>query len=379
MKRTVSSASEARRKVDRLRALRSDPAQLHDLAMEVLADEGSPELVKLALESLGETVRPSDGPVLRDVYAYFAASGPKRDPSGPVRVEALRALWHLRSADDRGMAIEAARKFESGVNGNGEMIRAAGLALLGVLDPERAAYAAAWAVASGDANEFSGEPSLTAVRLLAALGETRLLLALAIAPSTVNADVTAEAIRSLAPVPMEYLESVFEELSGSENEAIIVALADLASSLPASPSVTHLVGDLLSRAPQPEVYAFLASTIVASRRPELVGVLIESLPREMSQKRLRSALEALRLAPKDAGVCQHPGSPSLPQQLLRVRAFRQLLRSSIRSFVPNEASYSRQLETALPRLGRRLLMRAPPSRGRAASALSRMKRCRQLP
>jgi len=84
--------------------------------------------------------------------------------------------------------------------------------------------------------------------------------------------------------------------------AIIVALADLASSLPASPSVTRLVGDLLSRAPQPEVYAFLASTIVASRRPELVGVLIESLPREMSQKRLRSALEALRLAPKDAAT-----------------------------------------------------------------------------
>ena len=302
MKRTVSSASEARRKVDRLRALRSDPALLHDLAMEVLADEGSPELVKLALQSLGETVRPSDGPILRDVYAYFAASGPKRDPSGPVRVEALRALWHLRSADDRGIAIDAARKFESGVNGNGEMIRAAGLALLGVLDPERAAYAAAWAVASGDANEFSGEPSLTAVRLLAVLGETRLLLGLAIAPSTVNADVTAEVIRSLAPVPMEYLESVFEELSGSENEAIIVALADLASSLPASPSVTRLVGDLLSRAPQPEVYAFLASTIVASRRPELVGVLIESLPREMSQKRLRSALEALRLAPKDAAT-----------------------------------------------------------------------------
>ena len=73
MKRTVSTASEARRKVDRLRALRGSPGQLHDFAMQVIAEEGSPELVKLALESLGEQVRPADGPILRALYEGLAA------------------------------------------------------------------------------------------------------------------------------------------------------------------------------------------------------------------------------------------------------------------------------------------------------------------
>ncbi len=46
-----------------------------------------------------------------------------------------------------------------------------------------------------------------------------------------------------------------------------------------------------------------------------------------------------------SATCQQPGSPSFPQQVLRVRTFRQLFRSASRSFVANGASYSRQFVT----------------------------------
>lgn len=295
--RRASSPADARRKVDRLRALRGDPQRLREFAGEILADEASPELVKLALLSLGENVRPADGPLIRDVYAYFDANGPKRDPTGPVRVEALRALWHLRSRDDLELARQASRRVEPGMNSNGEVIRAAGLALLGVLDPDAAAYAASWVLASRDAAEFSGEPALTAVRLLANLGELRLLLAFAVDPGAgMNGEVRAEAIRSLGPVPMEYLGPLFESLAVDEDEAVAVGLADLVIQLEPTGEVLKLVRTLLHDAPQPELYEFLVTSLVASRKNEFVAVLLETLPTEMSQKRLRAARDALALA-----------------------------------------------------------------------------------
>src|SRR5690349_1714362 len=123
MPRKSSSGTEARRRVDRLRALRNSPAQLHDFAIEVLADEGNPEIAKVALQSLGESIQPADAPVLRSLYNHFDTDGPKRDPGGDVRVEVLRALWPLRSAADRELAMHARNTFERTLQSTGEMIR----------------------------------------------------------------------------------------------------------------------------------------------------------------------------------------------------------------------------------------------------------------
>jgi len=120
--------------------------------MQVIADEGSPELVKLALESLGEQVRPADGPILRALYEDFDRDGAKRDPGGDVRVEVLRALWHLHSQDDLPLALHARNTSERTLQANGEMIRAAGLALLGVLDPARGAVEAVLVLGRDDAD-----------------------------------------------------------------------------------------------------------------------------------------------------------------------------------------------------------------------------------
>ena len=97
MKRTASAGPLARRRVDRLRALRGDPALLHAFAMEVLADEANPDIVRLALDALGEHVSAADGEVLRGVYAYFDAGRGKKDPGGSARTAVLQALWHLRT------------------------------------------------------------------------------------------------------------------------------------------------------------------------------------------------------------------------------------------------------------------------------------------
>ena len=301
MKRKASAANEARRRLDRLRALRGHEG-LHDFVIEVLTDEGNPEIVLRALEALRDVVRPSDRLVLLDLYAYFDENGPKRDPSGPVRVEALRSLWHARSREDVEFAKRAARKFEPGLNGNGEMIRAAGLALLGAIDQDAGAFEAARVLGTRDASRFSGEPSTTAIRLLASLGQSAMVLMYALDPPAGAPDLRAEAIRSLGGVPIEFLTDFLVGVAEIEDETVLVALADLAIDLPPAPQVSELVSTLLTTAPRGELYEFLASSVVASRRQDLIDVLVAALPGEMSQKRLRAAHEALQLAPPTDGT-----------------------------------------------------------------------------
>ena len=308
VKRKSSSPSEARRKVDRLRALRNSPDQLRTFALEVLADEGSPELVKLALESLGENIRPADGAALRALYDDFDQEGSKRDPGGAVRVEVLKALWHLRSGESLALALRARNTFERTLQGNGEMIRAAGLALLAVVEPTRAALEAALVLARDDADPLrasspmNGEPALTATRVLASLGETTALLMYVLGGSAPSSEVTGEALRGLVSLDAETLEPILMDLAHREDDGLLVAVCDVLVELPLAPRTGELVQVLLDSPSRGAVYEFLVSAIVASRRQELVEFIVDALPREMSQKRLKSALEALRLAPKSPRV-----------------------------------------------------------------------------
>ena len=304
MKRRPSSASEARRKVDRLRALRNTPAQLHDFALEVLATEGSPELLKLALESLGDAIRPADGPVLRAVYDDFDEDGTKRDPGGDVRVEVLRALWHLKSSEDLALALRARNTFERTLQANGEMIRAAGLALLGVLDPSRAALEAVLVLGRDNADPLrasstvNGEPALTAVRLLANLGESTALLLYVLNGHPPTSEVTGVALQGLASLEADIVNPILMSLAKREDDGLLMAVCDLLVEMPATTANRDLVRLLLDSPSRGEVYEFIVTSIVASRRTDLVEMVVESLPREMSRKRLTSALEALRLAPQ---------------------------------------------------------------------------------
>lgn len=308
MKRASSTGPLARRRVDRMRALRSDQAALHDFAVEVLADEANPEIVKLALESIGERVRGSDHAVLRDLYSYFDSDGPRKDPGGDVRVEVLRILWHLRSTSDIELAMRARDTVERTFQANGEMIRAAGLALLAVLDPPRAATEAVLVLGRDDqdllraSSQMTGEPALTAVNVLAATGESNALLLYVLSGAAPTPEVTAAALKGLTGIDLDVLRPILAGLAGSEDDGVLMAVCDAIIALPPDPSLQSIAIRLLNSPTRGELYEFIASSIVASRREELIAALLESLPKEMSRKRLAAAKTALELAPRTPAV-----------------------------------------------------------------------------
>ena len=314
VKRTVSSGQEARRRVDRLRALRGDATALRQEAIEIVASEGHPDILRLALEALGGGVRAEDGPALRALYEDFASANGKRDPGGAVRVEVLRVLWHLRSREDIELALRARHTTEGGLQLNGQMVRAAGLALLGVLDPERAAIEALM-VLGRDANDprrghdaLSGEPALTAVRLLGNLGQTNALLLVVLARLTPPGDILGEALRGLVPLGATVLGPILEDEAASGDAAVMLAAFDVALALPAGEEGARVVRMLFAAPVEPEVYAYGAAALVASRRSDLLEVFLGPLPTELSQARLRAAREALELAAPGPAVSEAIGN-----------------------------------------------------------------------
>lgn len=298
MKRGVSTSAEVRRKLDRFRALRNDPAARRELAREILDQEANAELLMAALQALGDQVRVEDHGVLCGLYSWLEEDFRRRDPGGMVRVEVLRVLWHLRLRDDLELAEAASTRVERSLNGNGEVIRAAGLALLGVLDPEVAAFRAAAMLARVDAHPMNAEPALTAARLLGSLGHSVALATHVLRPPRSEpSEVTAECIRGLSGLPVRHIQPVLDAFASSTDEVVLLGLGDLVVSLEPGEAVSAVVREMLTGADTPEVYGFLVTAIVASRRDDLLAELLGTLPGEVRQARLQLAHEALQLAP----------------------------------------------------------------------------------
>ena len=303
MKRVVASSAEVRRKLDRFRALRNDPAAARDFALEILPAEGNPELLTAALRALGPNVRTEDHEVLRDLYDYFNQDGKRRDPGGSVRVEALNVLWHLRHAGDNELAVAAASTVEVTLNGSGAMIRAAGLALLGVLDREAAALKAAEMLGTGDADRMTAEPAITAARLLATQGETAALLLYvhAFRRNGPN-DVVAECLRGLAGVPTEHLASLLHSVATSEDDVLLLGLCDLIVDHEPHALLTETARRIFAAPDQDEIFGYLAAAAIARRRDDLIAALLAALKRETSPTRRKIAAHALELAAPSAAV-----------------------------------------------------------------------------
>jgi hypothetical protein len=302
MKRVIASSAEVRHALERIRSLRGDQAALREFALEVLPGEGNPELLSVALRALAPAVRPEDHEVLRDLYDYFGADGKRQDPGGAVRIEILGALWHLRNAYDRGLAEQAASTVEVTAQGDGAMLRAAGLALLGMLDPEAANLRAVEILGQNDAEPMNGEPAATAARLLVANGETVALALYAHAfEESAPPEVMAECLRGMTAVPAERIEGLLRDVSMSRSDVVMLGFSDFL--------LGHQPEDLVSefarrvfRSAGLEVYGYFAAAVVASRRDDLMSVFLETLETETSQAKRKVARAALELAAPSAAV-----------------------------------------------------------------------------
>jgi hypothetical protein len=297
-------SGDARRKLDRLRALAADPPQQAEYAATLLGGDEILDVTVSALGVLAKQPRPAARPALLERYAWYDANGPRRDPGGSMRAAILRALRDIAQAPDAPLLIRATRTYEPGPQDATApaAVRAAGLIALFNVDQRAAVYRAVELLADRErTSPFSGEPALTAIRILGAAEEFGALLLYALSNRRMGAEeLLGECLKALGGVPPEAAGDLADAFVHDQRELVLLGLSDLL--------IEHQGGlllpqftELLRIAPG-DVLRYLVTATVASGRGELLGALSLAADAETAMSRLALYEEGLALAREPAGL-----------------------------------------------------------------------------
>jgi hypothetical protein len=208
---------------------------------------------------------------LRRRFFDLAEDGLHRDVDCELRAAIVRALRALDSHADEDVAEAGLRTVQTtppAMKDVAQPLRAESLLLLAQSDPERADYRAAELLSDPHLSEFSGEPALTAIRLLDRRGQLLPIWALARRPG-LQVDALAQALASLREAPKDLqLEALREHLAwavpqgeSGEPTALVAAEAIVLNGLEDG---YELVLDLLRQTPNLNLFRYLAMTALRS-------------------------------------------------------------------------------------------------------------------
>ncbi len=290
--------AQARRAGERLLALGSDPAARANAAVEFLAMPPSPAVLFPVAEALTQHPLQAARDGLLSAYEAVEAGRRRVDPGGALRAALLKALRPVAVPGDLPLVLRAASTYEVTPNGPAALeLRAAAVVALVDLDPEAAGFVAARLLAeAGDprrTSSLSGEPAVTAARVLGAVARYEPLYLAALLDWSAPAEVVAECIRQLAPAGFPALHSLVERHADAAGEAIHAAMVDLlvTADVPDRGDDPGLVPWL--RGVSLDVYQFALASLVASRHPAHHALAVRLVADEYRRDRLAAAAAAL--------------------------------------------------------------------------------------
>jgi hypothetical protein len=268
-----------------------------DLGLALLGRAGNPEAIATAAGMLGETADPRIGHVIAQKYAALNAQPRRRDSGCFQRTALVRALRGRAAGDDVALLETALWTQEIiGRFDSASELRAAALVTLNDVDSTLACFHAARLLS--DAHEMSGEPAVTAARLLS-MREQLLPLYGLVATGGGTPEVRAECLRGLTTLPVSLVTRLLEQYQDEKDSTVMVGLFDLLLGHSSRAVFGPFVASFLDRTQSIDLYRFVANSIVASRDSVLIALLLRpDGPGENSPKGkvLREAL-ALITAP----------------------------------------------------------------------------------
>ena len=256
-------------------------ADVLEVALDTLRDAGEPGLRELVLER----------------YAQIAANPVRLDGGAHLRTALLQALRPVARAEDVAVFEGAVLIVEIGYGKDvAQNLRAAALVGISSLDEPRAAwYAARLLDDRTNTSEVTGQPALTAVQLLAAIGRPELLYLEAMRGGG-HPEVRAESVRQLTGLPPQLLKQLAESVLGSGDEARMIGFIDLALAHESLAAVLPELRTWMAATDKLDVYGFLVSAAVASRRDEALQLLRDERGRTTDRQKFTFLEGALELA-----------------------------------------------------------------------------------
>jgi len=248
------------------------PEARRDVAIELLAKSRDLEVVRAALAVLTDERDPALRPLLHEKYQWCEQSPSKRDSSGFIRAGIVRALHPIVRADDDDLLRRALTTYQ--MQGLYELcaeLRATALQVMNDLDPDTASLFAARFLVD-PLTSFSGEPALTAVRVLAAQQRLEAVFALA-SWNSGNSQVVAEALRNLVDLRADLVDLLVTQHLDTEDEQITLGLFDLLLGHRERSRWYESILRYLATTDDLDIYGILVTSIVASRDVHLIDAL----------------------------------------------------------------------------------------------------------
>ena len=268
-------------------------SRLTEEALRALSRAKSPEAVGAALELLPDgDPRARQG--LLERYRSLASDARRPDSGCQLRAALLRGLRGRALRSEVPLLEEALWTYE--VRPGDEVaggLRAAALLVLADLDEALAAFHAVRLLGDRYTSAMSGEPAVTAARLLGSQGHT-LVLYQRLLTSELQPEVAAACFQSLAEAPASLLSALAEERWRHCTGAALLALVELLLAHPEAERMAPTLSAMVEESDDLDVVRYAATAAVAGRKAPLIEALRAraSLPGERGDL-VREALTLL--------------------------------------------------------------------------------------
>ncbi len=328
---TMNKQTKQQEMLYHLRSLTHQPDEQVRYSLEILERERGKQVVSEALVVLTREPILQARPILLQLYSYYDEAGVKRDAGGDLRAALLGALLSIADTREQVLAERAITTYRVLPPTREECagsLRAAGLVLLHNLDSVLASYYATRLLVDKDTSRMSGEPAVSAVRLLASQGQLLPLYSYLFAQHRSHPEVEAECLRQLAKAPVSIVEAVVSfyrtpisigtgipvPRHETRDDVVLLGLFDLALALSPNPLCLSFLEAFLRETQRAEVYHSVLVTIIATHALQPWNVLLQVAREERNPEKIDLLLSALTLVPPD------PATEHLIEYLLQHQA-----------------------------------------------------------
>jgi hypothetical protein len=303
----------------RLNSLASAPNAQSDFAVSLLQSRQKRDVLLAALKVLVKNPTPAAREPIRQLFEHFSADGRKRDPGAFMRRAVLDAWRPVALPADVPLLLQAVNTYEflpPGFKEDAILLRTGALLILNELDDTLAGFEATRLLVDGFSDPMSGEPALTAVRVLASQEQTLPLYLYAMQASDAALvatlpEVVSECLRSLTRAPAALIPGIIARHGKAESAIIRIGLCDLLigheAGVPAQ-AVAYLA-DSLTTVPDLAAFRYLVIAMLTPRRPELTAAVLQTARLETHRGRIGVLLEVLDL------FASNPEIAALAEQL----------------------------------------------------------------
>jgi hypothetical protein len=287
-----STRDAVRIDLQRLDDLALDPAAQLSLALDYVAHSSNLEILRRALAIIKSAADPKARPILHRAYDRSDA---KSDSGGFIRALIVRALRPIAHPDDQPILERALLTYQMvGMYDTAGELRSAALMNLNDINPDLAALHAARFLTDPQ-NGNSGEPALSALRILAAQQNLPPVFAFAIWRQG-SSDLNGEALRLLVDLPESLVWLLVGVYREREDEQELLGLYDLLLAHPSRVRFRDEIEHFLRTTGLIDLYGLVAMQVVVTRSPDLIGLLreleqseVDSLRRSLLQQALLHA------------------------------------------------------------------------------------------